>query len=138
MSLTMHVDVVSAEKTLFSGTAKFLVAPTVEGEVGIMPRHNQLIAQLKPGEVRISLTNDERLSIYVSGGILEVQKHVVTVLSDIGIEAADLDEARALELQRQAEAALADQQSDINMARARAELLEATTQLSLIRKLRKS
>jgi F-type H+-transporting ATPase subunit epsilon len=138
MAMTMHVDIVSAEREIFSGLAEMLVAPTIGGEVGILPRHSQLIAKLKPGEVRLTLPNQsEPHSIYVSGGILEVQPHVVTVLSDTAVRAKDLDEAAVLEAKKRAEDALADRKSDIDMARARAELMEALAQLDLIRKLRK-
>ena len=137
MAMTLHVDVVSAEQEIFSGTAEMIVAPTISGEVGIMPRHSQLIAQLKPGEVRITLPNQEEpMSIYVSGGILEVQPHVVTVLSDTAHRASDLDEAAALEAKRQAEEALTNQAADIDMARARAQLAEAMAQLEVIKKKR--
>jgi F-type H+-transporting ATPase subunit epsilon len=138
MAMTMHVDIVSAEREIFSGTVEMLVAPTVEGEVGILPRHSQLIAKLRPGEVRLTLPNQsEPHSIYVSGGILEVQPHVVTVLSDTAVRAKDLDEAAALQAKKQAEDMLADHKSDIDMARARAELTAALAQLEMIRKLRK-
>ena len=138
MAITMHVDIVSAEKELFSGTAEMLVAPAINGEVGILPRHNQLITQLKPGEVRVKVPNQEEFeSIYISGGMLEVQPHVVTVLSDTAVRATDLDESSALEAKRRAEDALSDQRSDIDFAAARAELAEALAQLDLINKLRK-
>jgi F-type H+-transporting ATPase subunit epsilon len=138
MAMTMHVDIVSAEREIFSGTVEMLVAPTVEGEVGILPRHSQLIAKLRPGEIRLTLPNqNEPHSIYVSGGILEVQPHVVTVLSDTAIRAKDLDEAAALQAKKQAEDLLADRKSDVDMARARAELAAAIAQIELIRKLRK-
>jgi F-type H+-transporting ATPase subunit epsilon len=138
MAMTMHVDIVSAEREIFSGTVEMLVAPTVEGEVGILPRHSQLIAKLRPGEVRLTLPNQsEPHSIYVSGGILEVQPHVVTVLSDTAVRAKDLDEAAALQAKKQAEDMLADRKSDVDMARARAELAAAIAQIELIRKLRK-
>ena len=137
MAMTLHVDIVSAEQEIFSGTAEMVVAPTVNGEVGIQPRHSQLIAQLKPGEVRITLSNEEEpISIYVSGGILEVQPYIVTVLSDTAVRGADLDEAAALEAKKQAEEAITNQQTDIDMARVRSQLAEAMAQLDLIRKLR--
>lgn len=137
MAMTLHVDIVSAEQELFSGTAEMVVAPTINGEVGIKPRHSQLMAQLKPGEVRITLPNQEEpVSIYVSGGILEVQPHVVTVLSDTAVRATDLDEAAALQAKKQAEEALENQQADMDMARAKAQLAEAMAQLELIRKKR--
>jgi F-type H+-transporting ATPase subunit epsilon len=138
MAMTMHVDIVSAEREIFSGTVEMLVAPTVDGEVGILPRHSQLIAKLRPGEIRLTLPNQsEPHSIYVSGGILEVQPHVVTVLSDTAMRAKDLDEAAALQAKKQAEDMLADRKSDVDMARARAELAAAMAQIEMIRKLRK-
>jgi F-type H+-transporting ATPase subunit epsilon len=112
-----------------------VVAPTINGEVGILPRHSQLIAQLKPGEVRVTIPNQEDpMSVYVSGGVLEVQPHVVTILSDTAVRAKDLDEASALEAKRRVEDLLSSQRSDIDVARARAELAEAVAQLHLIRK----
>jgi F-type H+-transporting ATPase subunit epsilon len=138
MAMTMHVDIVSAEREIFSGTVEMLVAPTIEGEVGILPRHSQLIAKLRPGEIRLTLPNQsETQSIYVSGGILEVQPHVVTVLSDTAMRAKDLDEAAALQAKKQAEDMLSDRKSDVDMARARAELAAAVAQIEMIRKLRK-
>jgi F-type H+-transporting ATPase subunit epsilon len=135
MAMTLHLDIVSAEKLLYSGTVEMVVAPTINGEVGILPRHSQLIAQLKPGEVRVTIPNQEDpMSVYVSGGVLEVQPHVVTILSDTAVRAKDLDEASALEAKKRAEYLLSSQQSDIDVARARAELAEAVAQLYLIRK----
>lgn len=138
MAMTMHVDIVSAEREIFSGTAEMLVAPTVNGEVGILPRHNQLIATLRPGEVRVTVPGQsEPQSIYVSGGVLEVQPHVVTVLSDTAVRGKDLDEAAVLKAKKAAEDMLADRKSEIDVARAQAELNQAIAQLQLIRKLRK-
>lgn len=137
MAMTMHVDIVSAEQQLFSGIAEMLIAPGQQGEVGIMPFHNQMITQLKPGEVRLKVPNQEEQSIYVSGGILEVQPHTVTVLSDTAIRATDLDEAAAIEAKKRAEDMLADRKSDVDYAQAQAELVEAVAQLDLIKKLRK-
>jgi F-type H+-transporting ATPase subunit epsilon len=137
MAMTMHVDIVSAEKELFSGTAEIVVAPAVNGEVGIHPRHTQLITPLKPGEVRITKQGGEEESIYVSGGILEVQPHVVTILSDTAVRAADLDEAAAIEAQKRAEQALKDKTGDMDEAKALAELAQAAAQLQMIQKIRK-
>ncbi len=137
MAMTMHVDIVSAEAEIFSGTAEMVVAPAKMGEVGIFPRHTPLLTPLKPGEVRVILEGGEEQTFYVSGGILEVQPHVVTVLSDTAVRAADLDEAAALEAKRRAEEALKDRKSDIDYARAQAELAEAVAQLQAIQKLRK-
>lgn len=137
MAMTMHVDIVSAEAELFSGTAEVVVAPAVSGEVGIYPRHTQMITPLKPGEVRITKQGGEVESIYVSGGILEVQPHVVTILSDTAVRAQDLDEAAAMEAQRRAEQALKDKAGDMEEAEALAQLTEAVAQLQMIQKLRK-
>lgn len=133
----MHVDIVSAEHELFSGTAEIVVAPAVNGEVGIYPRHTQMITPLKPGEVRITRQGGVEESIYVSGGILEVQPHVVTILSDTAVRAADLDEAAAMEAKQRAEQALADKSGDMEEAEALAQLAEAAAQLQMIQKLRK-
>lgn len=134
--MTTHVDIVSAEEEIFSGTAEMVYAPAEMGEVGIAPRHTQMITRLKPGEVRLQ-TGDEIQSFYVSGGILEVQPHVVTVLADTAIRAHDLDEAQAIKAKEKAEQALKDKTSDLEYAKASAELAEAAAQLRAIEKLRK-
>jgi F-type H+-transporting ATPase subunit epsilon len=133
--MTIHVDIVSAEQEIFSGTAEMVFAPLVTGEVGVLPRHSPLIARMKPGEVRVR-TGQEELFFYVSGGILEIQPHVVTVLADTAVRARDLDEASALEAQRKAEEAMKNRQSGIDYAKAQAELAQAVAQLRTIRKLR--
>jgi F-type H+-transporting ATPase subunit epsilon len=135
MPLTMHVDIVSAEKEIFSGLAEMLVANLEHGEVGILPRHTPLLARMKPGEVRVK-TPTEELSFYVSGGLLEVQPHVVTVLADTALRARDIDEAAALKAKERAEEALRNRQVDIDYAKAQAELAEAIAQLRAIQKLR--
>jgi F-type H+-transporting ATPase subunit epsilon len=135
MALTIHVDIVSAEREIFSGLAEIVVAPLVEGEIGILPRHTPLLARLKPGEVRVK-TPTEELSFYVSGGMLEVQPHVVTVLADTAARARDLDEAAALKAKERAEEALKSRQAEIDYARAQAELAQAVAQLRTIRKVR--
>lgn len=131
----MHVDIVSAEKEIFSGLAEMLVATLVNGEVGILPRHTPLLARMKAGEVRVK-TPTEELSFYVSGGLLEVQPHVVTVLADTALRAKDIDEAAALKAKERAEEALRNRQVDIDYAKAQAELAEAIAQLRAIQKLR--
>ncbi|NOY67301.1 MAG: F0F1 ATP synthase subunit epsilon [Gammaproteobacteria bacterium] len=136
MAMTTHVDIVSAEESIFSGTAEMVYAPAEMGEVGIAPRHTQMITRLKPGEVRLQ-TGDEVQSFYVSGGILEVQPHVITVLADTAIRAKDLDEAQAIKAKEKAEQALKDKTSDLEYAKASAELAEAAAQLRAIDKLRK-
>lgn len=135
MAMTMHIDIVSAEEEIFSGTAEAVFAPLSSGEVGIYPRHTPMIGELKAGEIRVRSGENEE-SYYVSGGVLEVQPHVITVLSDTAIRAHDLDEATALEAKRQAEEAMADRHTDLDFARAQAELAEAVAQLNMIRKLR--
>jgi F-type H+-transporting ATPase subunit epsilon len=135
MAMTIHVDIVSAEQEIYSGTAEMVFAPLATGEVGILPRHAPLIARMKPGEVRVK-TATEELGFYVSGGVLEVQPHVVTVLADTASRAKDLDEAKVLEAKQRAEEALKDRQSQIDYAKELATLAEAMAQLRAIRRLR--
>ncbi|MFM9913237.1 MAG: F0F1 ATP synthase subunit epsilon [Methylophilaceae bacterium] len=138
MAMTIHVDVVSAETSIFSGLAEFVVAPATLGEVGIFPRHAPLISRIKPGALRIKLPDEaEELLIFVSGGLLEVQPGVITVLADTAIRGHDLDEAKALEAKQAAEAAMKDKSSQVDYARAQAELMEALAQLQAIQKLKK-
>jgi F-type H+-transporting ATPase subunit epsilon len=137
MAMTIHVDIVSAEQSIFSGPAEMLVAPAERGEVGIYPRHTQMLAPLKPGEVRVVKPGGEEETFYVSGGMLEVQPLTVTVLSDTAMRARDLDESSALEAKRQAEDALRNSEAGVDYARAQAELAEAVAQLRAIDKLRK-
>lgn len=137
MAMTMHVNIVSAETQLFSGTAEVVVAPASQGEVGIHPRHTQMLTGLKPGEVRITKQGGEEESIYVSGGILEVQPHVVTILSDTAVRGADLDEAAATEAMERAKQALADKTGDMEEAEALRTIAESIAQIRLAKKLRK-
>jgi F-type H+-transporting ATPase subunit epsilon len=136
MAMTLHVDIVSAEAEIFSGTATMVFAPAEMGEVGIAPRHSPLLTRLKPGAVRIQTQKGEELSFFVSGGLLEIQPHVVTILSDTAIRADDLDEAQALEARERAEKMLADKHADIDYAKAQAMLVQSVAQLQAIRKLR--
>ncbi len=136
MAMTMHVDVVSAEGEIFSGTAEEVFIPAEMGEIGVLPRHTPLISRLKPGEVRVKMSGEET-SIFVSGGMVEIQPHVVTVLADTGIRAQDLDEAKALEAKARAEEAMKNQEDTLEFAKAKSELLEAMAQLALLDKLRK-
>ncbi len=138
MAMTMHVDIVSAESEIFSGTAEMVLAPAIMGEVGIMPRHTQMMTPLKPGEIRVTREGGEQEYFYVSGGIMEVQPHVVTVLSDTAVRASDLDEAAALEAKNHAEQALKDRASDMDYARAESELAQAVAQIRMIKKVRKN
>ncbi|MEN8108732.1 MAG: F0F1 ATP synthase subunit epsilon [Pseudomonadota bacterium] len=136
MAMTLHVDIVSAEAEIFSGTATMVFAPAEMGEVGIAPRHTPLLTRLKAGEVRVQTQEGDELSFFVSGGMLEIQPHVVTVLSDTAIRADDLDEAQALEARDRAEKMLADKSADIDYAKAQAELAQSMAQLAAIKKLR--
>jgi F-type H+-transporting ATPase subunit epsilon len=136
MPNTIHVDVVSAEESVYSGEAEFVVLPGEAGELGIYPRHTPLITRIKPGEVRIKPVDAGEELIFVAGGILEVQPHAITVLADTAIRGHDLDEAKALEAKKHAEEAMHSQASKLEIARAQAELASAVAQLSAIRKLR--
>ncbi|MGD8912948.1 MAG: F0F1 ATP synthase subunit epsilon [Candidatus Thiodiazotropha sp.] len=138
MAMTIHVDIVSAEGEIFTGMAEMVYAPAIMGEVGIAPRHTPLVTQLKPGEVRVDTGGGKDMQhFYVSGGILEVQPHVITVLADTAIRAADLDEAAAQEAKRRAEDAMANRTSEFEYAKAQAELVEAAAQLRAIERIRK-
>lgn len=138
MAMTIHLDIVSAEAAIYSGLAEFVVVPAEMGEVGIYPRHAPLLTRIKPGSVRIKAPDrEEEDLVYVSGGILEVQPGVVTILSDTAIRGADLDEARVLEAKKQAEEAMANRTGAMEYAQAQAELAEAVAQLQAIEKLRK-
>jgi F-type H+-transporting ATPase subunit epsilon len=135
---TMHVDVVSAEESIFSGEATFVALPGETGELGIYPRHTPLITRVKPGAVRIKLADsNEEEFVFVAGGILEIQPQIVTVLADTAIRGRDLDEAKALEAKRVAEEALANRASEIDFATLSAELAIAAAQLAAIQMLRK-
>ena len=138
MSMTVHVDVVSAEESIFSGLAEFVVLPGQAGELGILPGHMPLMTNIKPGAVRIKLPQqDQEELIFVAGGVLEVQPGLVTVLADTAIRGKDLDEAKALDAKKKAEEAMADRSAEFDYARAQAELAEAVAQLSAIHKLRR-
>ncbi len=137
MAMTIQVDIVSAEGAIHSGEAYMVYAPAEMGEVGIAPRHTQLITRLKPGDVRVDMGDGRVDSFYVSGGILEVQPHMVTILADTAIRARDLDEAAALEAKRKAEDALAGRAAEFEYAKAQAELAEAVAQLRAIERLRR-
>ena len=137
MAMTMHLDIVSAETELFSGLAEVVVAPAIMGEVGIHARHTPMLTPLKPGEVKITKPGGEEEYIYVSGGMMEVQPSVVTILSDTAVRAHDLDEAAAMEAKQTAEEAIANRESDMDIAEAQSKLLEAVAQLRVIERLRK-
>jgi F-type H+-transporting ATPase subunit epsilon len=133
---TLHVDVVSAEESIFEGEAEFVVLPGESGELGIFPQHTPLITRIRPGAVRIKPVGKSEELVFVAGGILEVQPHRVTVLADTAIRGQDLDEAKAEEARKKAEEALANRSADIDYAKAQAELAEAMAQIQAIRKLR--
>jgi len=137
MAMTMHVDIVSAENEIYSDTVVECYAPAEMGEVGIHPRHTPMLTKLKPGDVRVVTQEGETLHFFVSGGILEVQPHVVTILSDTAMRAADIDEAAALEVKARAEAAMKEHSSEMDYARAKAELAEAAAMIESIKKARK-
>ena len=137
MANTIHVDVVSAETSIFSGEAEFVALPGEAGELGIYPMHTPLITRIKPGAVRIKVAGQANEEfVFVAGGILEVQPHAVTVLADTAIRGGDLDEAKVLEAKKQAEEAMVNKESKIDYATAQAELATAIAQLAAIAKLR--
>ena len=134
--MTVQVDIVSAEREIFSGEAEMVFAPAILGEVGIAPGHAPMLSRLGPGEVRLRLPNSEESSFYVSGGLLEVQPKVVTILSDTAERAEDLDESLVLKAKEAAEIALENTDSTIDYAKARIELAETIAQLQTIQRLR--
>ena len=133
---TIHVDVVSAEESIFSGEAKFVALPGEAGELGILPGHIPLITRIKPGAVRIEKADGGEEFVFVAGGILEVQPHCITVLSDTAIRGHDLDEAKANEARTQAEEALKNAKSDLDLAKATSELAVMAAQIAALRKFR--
>ena len=135
---TIHCDIVSAEEEIFHGEAQLVIATGELGELGIAPRHAPLITRLKPGQVRVQLENGEELFFYVSGGILEVQPTVVTVLADTAIRAKDLDEAAARNAKEEAERALANRTDALEVAQAQVQLAQAMAQLQALERLRQS
>jgi len=137
MAMTIHVDIVSTNKEIFSGPAEMVSAPGELGDLGILPRHNQLLTRLRPGQVRVKVSDNEEQVFYVSGGLLEVQPHVVTILADTAAQAQDLDEAAALAAKQHAEQLIADRRSDYEYAKAEAELAQAVAQLRAIEQLRR-
>lgn len=138
MANTFHIDVVSAEASIFSGNAEFVVAPASAGEVGIYPNHAPMITTIKPGALRIKQTDEATDTlIFISGGILEVQPGFVTILADTAVRGHDLDEAKAIAAKEAAEEALKNRTSDIDYAKAQVELSEALAQIQTIERLRK-
>jgi F-type H+-transporting ATPase subunit epsilon len=137
MAMTIHVDVVSAEESIFSGLAEFVVLPGEAGELGILPGHMPLMTRIKPGAVRVKMPDGKEELIFVAGGLLEVQPGLVTVLADTAIRGADLDQAKAMEAKKMAEEAMVNRGSALDYARAQVELAEAIAQLAAIDRLRK-
>lgn len=137
MTMTIHVDIVSANAAIFSGQAEMLIAPAICGDIGVLPRHAPLLTPLRAGEVRVKTEAHHEDSFFISGGMLEVQPHVVTVLADTAIRAHDLDEAAALEAKQRVEANLADRKSNIDYAQAQVELAETIAQLQTIQRLKR-
>jgi F-type H+-transporting ATPase subunit epsilon len=134
--MPIHVDIVSAEGEIFSGEASMVFAPARMGDVGIAPRHAPLLTQLRPGEVRVETTEGEERFFYVTGGVLEVQPHLVTVLADSALRAEQLDEDAALEARERAREALAGGGGEIDLAQAQAELVEAEARYRAAQKLK--
>lgn len=135
---TIHCDIVSAEEEIFSGEAQMVIATGEMGELGIAPRHAPLITRLKPGQVRVQTPTGEEQFFYVSGGMLEVQPTVVTVLADTAIRAKDLDESAARKAKDEAERALSNRTDAMEVAQAQAQLAQALAQLQALEKLRRS
>ena len=136
MANTIHVDVVSAEESIFSGEATFVALPGEMGELGIYPRHTPLITRIKPGSVRIQKAEGGEEFVFVAGGILEVQPNLITVLADTAIRGKDLDEAKANKARMQTEEALKNAKSKIDAARASTELAVLTAQIAALRRYR--
>lgn len=133
----MQVNIVSAENEIFSGDAEMFFAPSADGDIGVYAGHTPLLSILRPGEVRIKLANGEDEAFYISGGLMEVQPDMVTVLSDTAVRAHDLDEAAAIEARERAEQLMQGREADIDYASAQAEFAEAIAQLATIQRLRK-
>jgi F-type H+-transporting ATPase subunit epsilon len=134
---TIHVDIVSAEGEIYSGEAAMVFAPAAMGDIGIAPRHAPLLTTLRAGEVRVQTPGGEEQFFYVSGGAIEVQPHLVTVLADTALRARDIDEAAAMQAKQRAEDALRDRVGKMEVAEAQAELARAAAQLKALEKLRK-
>ena len=138
MASTIRCDIVSAEQEIFQGEVQMVVATGEMGELGIAPRHAPLITRLKPGQVRVTLANGEEQVFYVSGGILEVQPQVVTILADTAIRGGDLDESKAQAAKAEAERILAGRGETMDLAEAQMKLVEAMAQLQALERLRKN
>ena len=133
---TIHVDVVSAEELIFSGEARFVALPGESGELGVYPRHTPLVTRIKPGSVRVEMADGSEEFIFVAGGILEIQPHSVTVLSDTAVRGKDLDDEKANEAKLSAQEAIKNAKSDIDLAKAQSELAVMAAQIAALRKYR--
>ena len=138
MAMTVHLDIVSAEQSIFSGLAEMVIATGSLGEIGITPGHAPLLTTLKPGQVKVTKQGGDQALFYISGGMLEVQPNCVTVLADMATRAESLDEAAAIEAQKRAQAMLADRAADVSYAEAAVELAKAAAQIRAIKQIRKS
>lgn len=134
---TLRLDIVSAEKSIFNGDVKMVLVTGEEGELGIAPGHSQLLTALQPGYVRAVMADDEEEIFYISGGMLEVQPYIVSVLADTAMRAADIDEAAAVAAKEQAEKALAGKVSALDLARATAEVAEIAAQIRAVQRLKR-
>jgi F-type H+-transporting ATPase subunit epsilon len=134
---TLHVNIVSAEQSIFEGEAQMVIAPGESGELGILPQHAPLLTRIKPGTVKVKMADGHEELVYVSGGILEVQPKALTILADTSVRAHDLDEVKVMEAKRAAEEALTNRASGQERAVVQAELAQLAAQLAAIRKLRK-
>lgn len=137
MAMTLHLDIVSAEGEIFSGRAEFLAAAGQLGEIGILPGHTALLTKLQPGTVRVRLQGGKEEVFYISGGTLEVQPDVVTILADTALRAAELDEAAAVEARNEAEKLFASKKSEIEYSEVLSELAETAARLKAIQQIRK-
>ena len=133
---TIHVDVVSAEESIFSGEAKFVALPGEAGELGIYPRHTPLITRIRPGSVRIEMADGKEEFIFVAGGVLEVQPNCVTVLSDTAVRGKDLDDEKAASAKAAAEEAVKNAKNELDLAKAQSELFVMAAQIAALRKFR--
>ncbi len=138
MAMTVHCDIVSAEQEIFSGLVEMVIAAGIEGDLGVAYGHAPLLSGLQPGPIRVIKQNGEEEVFYVSGGYIEVQPYLVSVLADTALRAGDMDEAAALETKREAEQALSNQNSELDYSRASAQLAEAAARLRTIQAIRKN
>lgn len=137
MAMTLHLDIVSVEGEIFSGRVEFIAAPGEEGEIGILPGHTPLLTKLQPGTIRVKLQSGKEDVFYISGGTLEVQRGIVTILADTAVRATELDEAAAIEARERAEKAFASKKAEIEYGEVLAELAETAARLKSIQQIRK-